>query len=202
MRRMTQYGLALHCPSLPLTSTLRSRKLMPSSYRNSPAQTFPRTGESGAYLRTEYCSRAIARPNLIPNLFAAVNEQMQIKTSTGTLNQRQSLILLRSLELLNKVLKEFANIKVLPGIQSMLQVTSLVFSRYPTFDPRGTKTDDGATRNGVPEPLCSPVCFSSIQYGSFQLGARPEGPSAGAYTLQMFIENVQVVMEQIQAECL
>lgn len=64
------------------------------------------------------------RPNLITDLMSVVDQNLQKRYVQHSADPRDAVMLRRSLQLINAILKEFASIKMLNGVKVMAQVSS------------------------------------------------------------------------------
>lgn len=65
----------------------------------------------------------LSRPNLVNDLMRNIETQLQKRYDAGGGHDQLDLLLLRrSLEILNGLIKEFTSFKMLQGVKTMLQV--------------------------------------------------------------------------------
>ena len=121
------------------------------------------------------------RPNLISHLAGTINSSIEARYANASPNA--SLILRRSLEVLNAILKEYAAFKMLTGVKTMGQVRGLTSSVHRLTSPivACRRLEDPATEllrsTGIVSPYHQPHHAQSSTNGG--------GPPAISFDVQV-----------------
>ncbi|KAG5648935.1 hypothetical protein DXG03_000284 [Asterophora parasitica] len=98
--------------------------------------------------------------NLINDLVNVIDQNLQKRYGTTSHNPRDTLMLRRSVKLLNKILKEFASIKMLNGVKTMSNLVNLLYPAiYRYYSQMSTNISSSTV---TPDTLSSPRLHDDI----------------------------------------